>query len=317
MRSLIFFLLFSFICFHEATSAPRNGHEYDYLEGLKNFPIEDLDKYADGVQLEGGYVFKEKLTPNQKYANVSVVWDLPFKGLEATEAFSHGKEKFRESRLENFNEHQVINLISNLILYYLKQLETNQKCVFIFYVGKKTALNLFEVVERVIRKYDVELKIEKDENSGIRIGSISDKKGHSMEFIAHYSWISSKVFKDASYVVGFSYNGGFNKAYNSGDIVIPTKFIDIAKGRKFSLLFLKGKYEIKNDFQDNLPKFLKSQDPKLVEILNGEFKSENPLKASHKAKIFEEKDFNQKRTLLGTWDIFEPTLWPKVVVIPD
>jgi hypothetical protein len=32
--------------------------------------------------------------------------------------------------------------------------------------------------------------------------------------------------------------------------------------------------------------------------------------------MFEEKDFNQNATLLGTWEIFEPSKWPDEVAIP-
>ena len=89
-KLFVILILYSCTIFAES----RQDHEFDYLDGVKTQSIQDLPQYADGVQLEGGYVYK-KLKPGQKYANVSVVWDLPFKSLEATEAFAHGKEKFR------------------------------------------------------------------------------------------------------------------------------------------------------------------------------------------------------------------------------
>ncbi len=295
----------------------RKDYEYDYLDGVSTIALQDLYKYADGVQLEGGYVYREKLKKGQKYANVSIVWDLPFQGLEAKEVFAHGNEKFRESRLEQYNEHQAINLLASLILFYLKESAPGKKTVFLFYIGKRSSLKLLEIAEQVLEKYDPELVMEWDDKSGTRLGQLSDKKGRTMEFVSHYSWLSSRVFNDASTVVGFSWNGGFNKSYKSGDIVIPTHFIDISRGKKFSVLHAKDRYEIKNDFQDNLQRFLKSQDPKLAQIVNSEFKSENPLKFLHKARLFTEKDFYQNATLLGTWDILEPSLWPHDVVIPD
>lgn len=300
----------------ETNASQRSEHEYDYLDGVKTISLQNLDQYADGVQLEGGYVYK-KLKPGQKYANVSIVWDLPLKGLEASEVFAHGDEKFRESRLEQYNEHQVIHLIAALTLYYLRKSAPGQKSVFLFYIGKKSSLNLFEIVERVLTKYDPQLRIDRDDNSGTHIGRLRDSGGHSIEFITHYSWLSTKAFEDAAMVIGFSWNGAFNKAYKSGDLVIPTSFLDIARGKKFSVLFVDDKYVIKNDFQDNLQKFLRAQDPRLVNIVNGEFKSENPLKITEQAHLFEDKDFHQNATLLGTWDILEPSQWPQDVVIPD
>lgn len=189
--------------------------------------------------------------------------------------------------------------------------------MFLFYIGKQSSLNLFEVVEKILHKYDPELIFEKDHTSGTRVGSISDKQGHHMEFVANFCWLNSKVFQDASTIVGFSWNGGFNKNYKSGDMVIPRYFVDIAKGKKFSLLFLADKYEIKNDFQDHLQQFLNSQDARLIDIVNSEFKSENPLKANEQAHFLESKDFYQNVTLLGTWQILEPSQWPEKVVISD
>jgi hypothetical protein len=37
-----------------------------------------------------------------------------------------------------------------------------------------------------------------------------------------------------------------------------------------------------------------------VELVNKEFKSENPLKIAGKATLFQEKDFHQNATLLST-----------------
>lgn len=308
--------LFLIFCFSACYSAAgRNSHEFDYLDGVKTISTADLCKYVDGVQLEGGYVYKQ-LNHSQKYVNVSIVWDLPFNGLEASEAFAHGNEKFRESRLEQYNEHQAINLMINLILYYLNEGLPKEKTVFIFYMGKTSSLKLFEVAKQILKKYNPKIVIEKENNSGTRIGKICGRNDHTIEFITHYSWINSKVFENASTIVGFSWNGGFNKSYKSGDFVIPTRFMDISKSKKFSVLFVDDQYEIKNDLMDNLSKFINYQDPILVDIINSEFKSENPRKANEKAFIFREEDFHQNAILLGTWEIFEPSKWPKDVVIP-
>jgi hypothetical protein len=294
----------------------RQGQKYNCLDGVKTIAIQDLPAYADGVQLEGGYVYK-KLNHEQRYANVSVVWDTPFHNLEATEAFAHGTEKFRESRIEQYNEHQVISLISNLMLYYFKQSTPNQKTIFCFYIGKRSSLNLFEIVEKVLKKYDSGLRFREDSSSDTRIGWISDMDGRNMEVITHYRWLNSNAFQGADLVVGFSWNGGFNQEYKSGDFLVPTQFIDISKGKKFSLLFLNDKYMIKNDFNDNLSKFIAFQDQGLVDIVNEEFVSENAKKASQKARILHEDDFYKDVTLLGTWEIFEPGRWPANVVIPE
>ncbi len=310
-------LVFSCVAlFSWAYASDRPTPELEYLDGVKTIPIQDLPSYADGVQLEGGYVYKH-LKPGQKYANVSVVWDMPFQNLEAREAFAHHGEKFRESRLEHYNEHQILNLISNLFLYYLSLSRPHQKTIFCFYIGPRSSRNLFEIVEKILKKYDPSLTFKKDASSATRLGWISDKDGRSMEIITHYRWLNTTTFNNADMVVGFSWNGGFNKEYHSGDMLIPTKFIDIAKGRKFSILFLHEMHEIENNFYEDLPKFLAFQDKRLVDIVNEEFVSENEKKASHKARIFDEHDFHKGVTLLGTWDIFEPSQWPADVVIPE
>ncbi len=302
------------ICF---VSAVAHGTEYNYLDGVKTIQMKDLPQYADGVQLEGGWVYQKKIRPDQKYANVSVVWDLPLNGLEATEAFARGNETFRESRIATYNEHQVFHLIASLTRYYLKETQPGEKSVFLFYIGKRSSLLLFEIVERVLKKYDSNLIFDRDDHAGTRIGVVRDQEGRSMEFITHFCWLSSKSFQNASTVVGFSWNGGLNPEYQSGDMVIPTQFIDIAKGHKFNILFLNDQYKIKNDFQEHLDSFIRSQDPKIVELVNQEFKSENALKADHRAHLFSEKDFHQNATLLGTWEILEPSLWPNQIAIPD
>jgi hypothetical protein len=294
------------------------GVEYNYLDGTNTIQVKDLPLYADGVQLEGGWVAQKQLRSDQKYANVSVVWDLPLKGLAASEAFAYGKEKFRESRIAAYNERQAIHLMVSSVRYYLKETKPGQKTVFLFYVGKKTSVNYFDLIERVLKKYDPSLVFEKNNDSGTTIAVLHDPEGRCMEFITHYSWLSSKSFQDASTVVGFSWNGGFNPDYQSGDFVIPTQFIDIARrGEKFSVLFLNEKYKIKNDFQEHLSRFIQSQDQKIADLVNQEFQSENPLKKNHRARLFCEKDFHQNATLLGTWEIFEPSTWSNQIVIPD
>ena len=186
-----------------------------------------------------------------------------------------------------------------------------------FYIGKRSSLNLFEIVEKVLKKYNPDLVVKKDDGSGTRIGWLCDKDGRTMEFITHYGWLNSQIFNGSDTIIGLSWNGGFNQKYRSGDFLIPTQFIDIAKGKKFSLLFLNDKYKIKNDFLINLSRFIGLQDQKLVDIVNVEFTSENKLKSEHRAHMLNEKDFYQNVTLLGTWDILEPSLWPTDVVIPD
>ena len=299
-------------------SSAAFGTEYNYIDGVKTISLKELPQYADGVQLEGGWIYQKKLRADQKYANVSIVWDLPFNGLEASEAFSHGNEKFRESRITKYNEHQAIHLMASLARYYLKETKPGQKTVFLFYMGKNSSINYFDIIERVLKKYDPTLIFERTDDSGTKLGVLRDQEGRSMEFITHYCWLSSKSFQDASTVVGFSWNGGFNPKYQSGDAIIPTQFIDIAKrGKKFSILFLEDQYPIKNDFQEHLSEFIRSQDPKIAELVNQEFTSENPSKKDHRACLFSEKDFHQNATLLGTWEIFEPTTWANQVVIPD
>lgn len=291
----------------------------------KTYPLHLLHNHGDALNIEGGLIPLYKLKPHQIWVNLGIVLDKPFEdGIDYNEWKKKNKYKLKETSFPNYNESLADYTYATLLKYYIDEAHTitNKpssepvKIIVHIHRGKSGPAHI-ALLEKLLTKCFYSGKKSENLSSSLHPKIFNNAiatyryPGNTIIEYRYGSGLMPEIFgnfDNADIVISLSLVAGFNPNIPSGSIVVPTTFIPFTL---FNMQLRKDlQYSVPNHLAKAIPKLVKSQDPKVINIINKLFRSENRNKGHLVAKRLTKGDFKIV-TILQADGLFNAKLLPQ------
>jgi uncharacterized protein len=258
----LFILKDKFIRTKEGKRLGEIAHQEFMEETLRVTTINNFDKIAPGLNIEGYLPFEDLVTDNLNtiWCNVIVVLDRPLiDNITIKQLFkdmSTNNYPLLENTIDNLNENNYMATFLACIVHYIKhgkeRVEKDNIKIRIHFHQDKHIVHLFKIFDELLVKLNLDM-------TGIAL-----EYGHD-----NYIYLQTNRKYDCDILLSFSQCAGLVNEYLPGDILYANTFIpfdgkhiDITKEKKVYNDF----FNIKNDLED------------MREIINTNYHSGNPNK---------------------------------------
>lgn len=290
--------------------------------GADELPLSQLKQVADGLNIEGGTIYKKYLRNDQIWSNLCIVLDRPFEdGVEWQQLTDSNPYPLKEASIIDYNEAQVNYTYATIMHYYITHAHEISKKpanlpvkLHIQVHRNSSGPNHLELLERLLEQCYFDL--DKTTHRGIPPYSkyhfsTLNFSDFNVQIDFYYGADPDTlgnlgVYSDADIVLSFSLVAGLFPEWKSGTMLIPDLHIPFSL--KSVHLNLSDRYLVQNHMNLALLDIIKFQDCKVLETINAKFISLNPLKQS-KAKPLTRHDF-KKAALLQVDGLFNPSQLP-------
>lgn len=289
-----------------------------------DYPMNQLRHFADGLNIEGGTIYRKYLQREQIWSNLCVVLDRPFEdGMEWQELTNSNIFPLKEAAILDYNEAQVNFAYATVMHYYITHAQqiaakpANQKGKILIQVHRNTSgPRHIELLEQLLCQCYPDLeKVKHTRNAPTK--SKYELFSYffpniNVEVIYCYGVAPENLgelgeYSDVDIVLSFSLVAGLHADWKAGSLLIPNEHIPFSL--KTVLLAKDSEYSVENHLNLILFDLLDKQSDEVIEIINKNFCSLNPQKNSHKAKKLTCEDF-KKATLLQVDGLFNPSQLP-------
>jgi hypothetical protein len=279
---------------------------------MSQIKIKDLNKYAGGLNIEGGFPYRD-LTKNQQtnklWVNLILVLDRPIiDNITFDEILKNNKYPLLENFFKDINEHNFIALFTGVILYYAycgSKLVNKDKFKITVHVHQDvTCIPLVKILEYYLNNSMFYFKINKD---NIAIDWRTD----------HPTYVNSKTDKnydDTDILISLSQCAGLEPSYKPGDILIPDSFIPY--NIYSNTVDNSKKYQVPNHINKSLNTILCSTLLEhVIMSVNANYMSYNKGKENHQADIDVIKKNIYTSNILHVDDLWNPLNGDELVTI--
>lgn len=287
------------------------------------FPLNQLKKIADGLNIEGGTIYQRYLRQGQIWANLCIVLDRPFEdGVEWQELKNSNNFPLKEAVVLDYNESQVNFTYATVMHYYITHAHqildkpTNQIAKILIQVHRNTSgPRHTELLEQLLCECYPD--IEKIKQTTV---SLSKSKYELFSYffpnmnvqvdycygVAPENLGTQEKYNDKDIILSFSLVAGLHPEWKSGSLLIPDQHIPFYL--KNVRLAIDEKYIVQNHLNQILYDLIKNQSDEVLQTINDHFYSFNPQK--RRAKKLLQEDF-KNATLLQVDDLFNPSQLPQ------
>jgi len=288
----------------------------------EDFPMKDLHKFADALNIEGGDICRKYLCKNQAWANICVVLDRPFyDGIEWQVLTDNNIFPLKEASILEFNEAQVNFFYVTMMNFYKQNAHAiankpkKEIARILIQVHRNTSgLAHVALLESLLLECYPQIACEKILHSSTKYQLFSYYYPESnVEFVFCYGVLADNLgaigkYSDCDIVLSFSLVAGFNSEWKSGSFVISESFVPFPL--KNVNLELEDSYKVTNHLNTILESLIASQDQRILDTVNEKFLSLNDQKLELKAKFLCPEDF-KRGTVLQADGLFNPSKLPK------
>ncbi len=282
-------------------------------------PLNELHRYGDALNIEGGTIPREYLTDKQLWSNICVVLDRPFEdGSEWQEITDANIYPLKESSLPEYNEASVNLAYVSILHYYIVNAQEllgkspdSEATVLIQVHRNSSGPKQLELLNNLLTRCFPELRSEKQEgafkNELFRC-FFPDLKVH-VRFcfgVKSDSFIQQGIYNDADIVLSYSLVAGFNRDWQSGSLLIPKQWTPFPLSEM--RIHQNQSYCCRNHLLEVLDTILKTQSNALINCVNENFHSPNPNKKQI-ADYLTRSDF-KIANLLQVDGMFNPSQLP-------
>lgn len=302
--------------------------EFFHLITAGEFPLNELKRFADGLNIEGGTIYHKYLCREQIWANLCIVLDRPFEnGIEWQELTNANNFPLKEATILDYNEAQVNYAYATIMYYYITHAHqilsksTDQMAKILIQVHRNTSGPCHvALLEQILNRCFPDLK---------KIKRVDESLSKSKYQLFTYDFPPLNVQVDYCYgaapenlgdagryaesdiILSFSLIAGLHTDWCSGSLVIPNQHIPFYL--KNAHLALEKSYFTQNHLNQILPDLIKNQDDEVLKKINHDFYSINPVKSKHAAIKLVEEDF-KSAILLQVDGMFNPSQLPQIFI---
>lgn len=301
------------------------------LHADDDFPMNQLNQVADGLNIEGGTIYQKYLRKEQIWSNLCIIEDRPFQdGIEWQELTNSNSFSLKEASIFDYNEAQVNFAYATLMHYYISHAHqitgkhVNQIAKVLIQVHRNTSgPRHVELLEQLLHHCYPNLE-------GIK--QTCDGLSRSKYELTSYFFPRLNVKVDFCYgsapenlgelgrycetdiVLSFSLVAGLHSDWKSGSLLIPNQHVPFSL--KTVSVALDRRYFVQNHLNEALLDIIRDQDDAVLQTINNSFYSLNPQKQSLQAKKLTLDDF-KNATLLQVDGVFNPSRLPPTFKIDD
>lgn len=288
----------------------------------KSFPMDELYKVADGLNIEGGDVCRKYLNEQQTWANICVILDRPFHdGIEWQALTNANSFPLKEASISDYNDAQVNYCYASIMGYYIKHCheiakKSKDECVKILMQvhrntsGPSHVALLESLLTECFPDFSLVKSLHPTSKYEISFYFLPDL---NVEIVFCYGVLAENLgeenkYSDVDIVLSFSLVAGFHQEWKSGSFLLPDYFIP------FPLSSVKVEmqncYRIKNHLKTILSSLIADQDLFVLNVINSKFLSMNQNKQDLTATFLQQEDFKEA-TILQADRLFNPSQLPK------
>lgn len=263
------------------------------LTFAQTLPLNEIYKFADGMNIEGGRMMKNFAKDNQIWLNLCVVLDRPFiDGVEWKELTEKNTYPMKEASILDYNEARVSYCYLTIMHYYIKQAHTlikkQDECVKInihVYRGTTGPKQIALLKELLFKAFnDISIDDDEyflnDENVKISFSYGTMKK----------PLVQEKQLVSADINLTFSLMVGLNFENKSGTLVIPFSYTPFSIKNE-PVYDQSKKYFVNNHLLEAINDIILNQPLWFLDCINKEFLSKNPMKKDQVAMPLVNSDF--------------------------
>jgi hypothetical protein len=275
-----------------------------------SYPLSELSRFTDALNIEGGRIPRHALGKSQLWLNLCFVLDRPFiDEMELHEITEGNSYQLKEASIESFNESQMHYLTLCVLDYYFRHAHE--------ITGKSTPHLLLQVhrnrsgpahlavIEKMFTSFWKDFKCISE--CGEKDAGTWYSKEQNVELTLRYGSTLSDFenYSEMDLVFSLSLAAGFNQKWESGDPLLPTRFVPTTLER----LELLESYEVENHIVTARPKIVAEQRDQILRWVNTNWKSENENKWGLMAHRVTEREL-PTGTLLQVDRNFNPSALP-------
>ena len=263
---------------------------------LIKVPIQDLGRFAGGLNVEGGYPYLDITRPNVLWVNLIVVLDRPLidnvSFTELVNEFQTANYPLLENTVEELNEHKMFSILLLTTIYYISKFHKDGLKICIIFHQPSKYLSHPQNIIRIFDDY---------------LNKLINLKGIELIYMTDDPFYikNAKAF-DTDILISFSQCAGLDPALKPGDVLVANTFIPFdVKNRE---LMLDKKYVVKNDVINTYLEIVRDPNNEAIcKLINTTYVSKNKNKASDKTDLIKRSDFI-KSDILQVNDLWNPTI---------
>ena len=273
--------------------------------------VEQLHFYADGLNIEGGIIPSEKLNPNQLWANLAIVLDRPIITGETLDVITEKNAyALKEASIIDYDEVKANTAYAAILHYYLQHgrrdlnKDKNKPVKLLVHIHRnRSARAHFQLIKQLLQPLIDSGQLVEQTPSADQLGIMYYRPTNSqLEVRKGFQGEALEQNSDTDIVISLSMVAGLNPSYESGTLLIPTKFLPYKV--ETSELLLSNQYSEKNDLLRIMPE-IKNSPFKLVLNQITKTRSENTEKLEYQARPLKFQDF-RVATILQADGYFYP-----------